>query len=121
MPWGRCGAAAGLLSGNSLIGNARSALRSLINFNGSGNTKSLSDLGIELSSSGQMSLNQVTFNALNSSQLSDAFTLLGSTSTGFGFTSPALMKANSSWLFCCFTLTSSPPYSPLLSFRPSLG
>jgi flagellar hook-associated protein 2 len=92
------GASAGLLTGNSLIYDVQSALRGLVNYNGTGNTKSLSDLGIELDSSGKMSLNQsdtvnrIAFNTLSPSQISDAFSFLGSATTGFGGLSASLTQ-----------------------------
>jgi flagellar hook-associated protein 2 len=78
------GPAGGLLSGNSLIWEIQGALRSLVNYNGTGTIKSLTDLGIELDATGKMSLNQGTFNALSSSQIAGAFSFLGSATTGFG-------------------------------------
>jgi flagellar hook-associated protein 2 len=92
------GTAAGLLTGNSLIYGIQGALRGLVNYNGTGNTKSLSDLGIELDSSGKMSLNQsdttnrIAFNSLSLSQISDAFSFLGSATTGFGGLSASLAQ-----------------------------
>ena len=80
------GLSAGLLNGNYLIYGLQGALRDLVNYNGTGNTRSLTDLGIEMdpTGNGKMSLNQTTFNSLSSSQISDAFTFMGSTTTGFG-------------------------------------
>jgi flagellar hook-associated protein 2 len=79
------GPAAGLLSGNSMIGQARQALFSLVNsYGGSGSVKSLTDLGIELDNSGKMSFNASTFNALTNSQITDAYSFLGSTTAGPG-------------------------------------
>lgn len=86
------GPAAGLLSGNSLVYQTQSALRGLVNYNGSGTTQSLSDLGIELSATGQMSFNQTTFNSLSDSQISGAFAFLGSATTGFGGLSSQLTQ-----------------------------
>jgi flagellar hook-associated protein 2 len=77
------GSAAGLLSGNSMIGQARQALFSLMNSSGSGSSvQSLTDLGIELSNSGVMSFNSNTFNALTDSQISDAYSLFSSKTSG---------------------------------------
>ena len=86
------GPAAGMLSGNSLIWGVQAALRGLVNFNGTGTIKSLSDMGIELDSTGKMSFNQTTtdptqhiaFNSLTSAQIAGAFSFLGSATTGFG-------------------------------------
>ena len=76
----------GLLNGNFLIYGLQGALRDLVNYNGTGNTKSLTDLGIEMdkSGNGKMSLNQTTFNSLTASKISDGFAFMGSTTTGFG-------------------------------------
>jgi flagellar hook-associated protein 2 len=86
------GPAAGLLSGNSLIYQTQSVLRGLVNYNGAGTIKSLSDLGIEMSATGQMSFNQTTFDSLSGSQLSDAAAFLGSATTGFGGLSSQLTE-----------------------------
>ena len=76
---------AGLLSGNSIIGDVRGAMLSLVNYSGgSGQVKSLAALGIELDATGHMSFNADTFNALTDSQVSDGFSYLGSTTAGFG-------------------------------------
>jgi flagellar hook-associated protein 2 len=94
------GPAAGLLSGNSLIYQAQSVLRGLVNYNGSGAIKSLAALGIELDASGVMSFNQTTsdpsrhiaFNSLSSAQITAAFSFLGSPTTGFGLLSSQLTQ-----------------------------
>ena len=94
------GPAAGMLSGNSLIWGVQAALRGLMNYNGTGTIKSLSDLGIELDSHGQMSFNQTTtdpsshiaFNSLSSAQIAGAFSFLGSPTTGFGGLSAKLTQ-----------------------------
>ena len=68
------GPAAGLLSGNSMIGQTRQALFSLVNSaGGEGSVKSLTDLGIELDNSGKMSFNSATFNVLSNNQITDAY------------------------------------------------
>jgi flagellar hook-associated protein 2 len=83
------GPAAGLLSGNPLIVQARQAMFSLMNSSGSGSSvQSLASLGIELDNSGVMSFNSATFNALSSSQIADAYSFLGNTASG-----PAAMQA----------------------------
>ena len=94
------GPAAGMLSGNSLIWSVQSALRSLVNYNGTGTIKSLADLGIELDNTGKMSFNQTTsdpsrhiaFNSLSSAQIAGAFSFLGSATTGFGGLSASLTQ-----------------------------
>jgi flagellar hook-associated protein 2 len=77
------GPAAGLLNGNPIINQTRQALFSLVNSSASnGSVQSLADLGIELNSSGVMSFNSATFAALSSSQITDAYTFLGSATDG---------------------------------------
>lgn len=77
---------AGLLLGNSMINGINMALQGLVNYRGTGTggIENLADLGIEMSDTGVMSLNQTTFNALTSAQIATAFTFLGSSTTGFG-------------------------------------
>ncbi|MEO8591988.1 MAG: flagellar filament capping protein FliD [Candidatus Solibacter sp.] len=83
------GPAAGLLSGNSMIGQARQSMFSLSNSSGSGsNVQSFADLGIEMSNSGVMSFNSDTFNALSSNQITDAYGFLGTATAG-----PTAMQA----------------------------
>ena len=82
------GPAGGLLSGDYLIYGIQNVMRGLLNYNGpaSGAIKNLTDLGIEMDSSGngQMNFNSARFNALTPAQISGAFTFLGSTTSGFG-------------------------------------
>jgi flagellar hook-associated protein 2 len=83
------GPAAGLLSGNSLIVQARQAMFSLVNSSGaSSSVQSLTALGIDLSNSGVMSFNSDRFNALSDSQVADAYSFLGSATAG-----PAAMQS----------------------------
>lgn len=83
------GSAAGLLSGSPLITQTRQAMFSLLNSSSdTGSVKSLTDLGIELDSSGVMSFNTTTFNALDSTQITDGFSFLASTTAG-----PAAMQS----------------------------
>jgi flagellar hook-associated protein 2 len=83
------GPAGGLLSGNPIITQARQALFSLMNSStAGGSVQSLASLGIELDNSGVMSFNSATFNALSSSQITDAYSFLGNTASG-----PAAMQA----------------------------
>jgi flagellar capping protein FliD len=81
-----------MLSGNSLIWGVKSALRGLVNYNGTGTIKSVTDLGIELDATGKMSFNQGTFSALSSSQIAGAYSFLGSATTGFGALSASLAQ-----------------------------
>ena len=94
------GPSAGLLSGNSLIWGIQAAMRGLVNYNGTGAIKSLTDLGIELDNTGKMSFNQTTtdpsqhiaFDSLSSTQIAGAFSFLGSTTSGFGELSSSLTQ-----------------------------
>ena len=82
---GQIGPNAGLLSGDFLVREAQDTLRALTRYSsGSGVVRGLGDLGIELDRQGKMSLNAEAFDALSSSQVSAAFTFLGSETTGFG-------------------------------------
>ena len=72
------------MSGSSLIRQIQNSLRGLSNYNGSGAIKSLAAMGIELSKTGEMSFNPSTFSSLTSTQVSSAFTFLGSATSGFG-------------------------------------
>ena len=83
---------AGLLLGNSMINGINMALQGLVNYRGTGTggVENLADLGIEMSDTGVMSLNQTTFNALTSSQIATALTFFGSSTTGFGAQSSLL-------------------------------
>jgi flagellar hook-associated protein 2 len=94
------GPAAGMLSGNPLIWGIQAAMRGLVNYNGTGVIKSLSALGIEVDSHGQMTFNQTTsdptqhiaFNSLSSAQIAGAFSFLGSATAGFGALSAKLTQ-----------------------------
>jgi flagellar hook-associated protein 2 len=93
------GPSAGLLSGNTIVRATQEAMRSLVNFQGTGALKSLTDLGIELSRTGEMSFNQSTageneicFDKLSDSTITSAFSFLGSSETGFGALSKRLTQ-----------------------------
>jgi flagellar hook-associated protein 2 len=75
---------AGLLSGNAIVREVQTSLRSLLGYSGTGTIQSLAELGIEMSKDGTMSFNSDTFDALTSTQIEDAFTFLGSTTSGLG-------------------------------------
>lgn len=76
---------AGLLSGNSIIRDVRGAMLMLVNYSGgTGQVQSLAALGIEMDNTGQMSFNSSTFAMLSDSQITDAFSFLGSANSGFG-------------------------------------
>ncbi len=54
--------------------------------------KSLADLGIEFDTSGQASFNQTSFDQLSDSQLSSAFSFIGSATSGLGGLSANLQQ-----------------------------
>jgi flagellar hook-associated protein 2 len=74
----------GPLQGNNILYQIRAAMSSIVQYQGSGSMPNLTSLGIEMSQTGQMSLNQSTFNSLSDSQISAALQLLGSSTTGVG-------------------------------------
>jgi flagellar hook-associated protein 2 len=77
---------AGPLQGNLIINQISGDMQALVTYwnpTGSSSIRSLSDLGVTFNYSGQMSFDATTFNALSSTQISDAFKFLGSASTGF--------------------------------------
>lgn len=78
------GTSGSILSGNNILDQINSALTSIVQYQGSGDMNNLANLGIEISDTGQMSLNTDTFSSLSTSQLSDAMSLLGSSTTGVG-------------------------------------
>jgi flagellar hook-associated protein 2 len=81
---GQVGPAAGLLSGDFIIREVENDLRQVTGFQGSGDIRSLANLGLSLDATGKISLDQNAFNGLTDSQVSAAFTFLGSSSTGLG-------------------------------------
>jgi flagellar hook-associated protein 2 len=78
------GKTGGLLVGDFLVRQIQQDLRQVNTFQGSGSIQSLSDLGLQFGSDGKLSFNTSTFNKLTDSQISGAFTFLGSTTTGLG-------------------------------------
>lgn len=81
------GTSGGPLTGDELINTISSDMQQLVTYwNPSGNSSihSLSDLGVEFADdTGQLSFDQATFDALSSSQISDALNFIGSSSSGF--------------------------------------
>ena len=77
------GQGGGALVGDSVIGQLQTALRQITSQTSStGTIQSLSDLGITFNNSGQATFNQSTFDALSSTQISDAFKFVGSATSG---------------------------------------
>ncbi len=74
---------AGQLSGDLMVTQLQGQLRSLTSYRTSaGSVKSLSDLGITFDSTGKSTFNQNTFDSLSDTQLSDAFSFVGSETNG---------------------------------------
>lgn len=85
------GSGAGLLSGDFLIREVNSRLRSLTSYEGGdGSITSLGALGVEFDKDGVASFNADIFGALTSTHITDAFSFLGTSSTGFGGTAAQL-------------------------------
>lgn len=82
------GATAGPLGGDLIINQISSDMQQLVmywNPSSTSSIRSLSDLGLSFAdNTGQLTFDQNTFNALSDTQLADAFTFLGSSTTGFG-------------------------------------
>ncbi|MBI5085912.1 MAG: flagellar filament capping protein FliD [Acidobacteria bacterium] len=72
------GQQAGALRGDSIIGEVGARMREVTGFTGTGAVRYLAELGIQLDTSGQMSLSTATVNGMSSSQLDDAMAFLGS-------------------------------------------
>ncbi len=81
------GQSGGALVGDSTIYQIESAMQQAVTYEGgvSGSSvNNLSDLGISIGDTGQMTLDSSVVNAMSSSQISDALTFLGSSTTGLG-------------------------------------
>lgn len=76
------GTSAGPLQGDMALTNLENYMRQFTSFSGTGAIKSLSDLGISLSDTGQMSFTESTFDALSSSQIQSALSFIGSSTSG---------------------------------------
>jgi flagellar hook-associated protein 2 len=82
---GETGTGAGPLGGDSTINDISDDLNQLSGYFGTSTStvRSLSDLGITFDDSGQMSIDPTVVAGFSSTQLSDAFKFLGSSSSGF--------------------------------------
>ena len=87
------GETAGALSGSVAVRQAQQVLRDVTSHLGSGTIQSMVEIGLELSNKGKLSLNFLTFNLLSDSQLADAITFIGTTSTGFAGNAASLLDA----------------------------
>ncbi len=82
---GQTGPAAGLLSGNFLVHQLSSELRNVASYRTStGSVKGLTDLGVTFNNAGKVEFDVAKFNSLNETQIADAFTFLGTASSGLG-------------------------------------
>ena len=86
------GARAGLLSGDYIVGQIHRTLHEMAGYSGSGEVRSLVDLGVELDKNGVMSFNSTKFYSLPTSTIEAAFSFLGSSSSGFGAYSQKLAQ-----------------------------
>lgn len=77
------GKTAGILSGNSLIREAQSALRELTGYLGGGVIYSMADLGLQLNEEGVLTFDAVQFNTAANNRFDDVIEFLGDTTTGF--------------------------------------
>jgi flagellar hook-associated protein 2 len=79
------GTAGGALVGDTIVNQLQQTMRDLTGtYVLNGTVHSLADLGVSLSNTGQMSFNQSTFDALSSTQITDGFAFVSSTSAGIG-------------------------------------
>ncbi len=87
------GPSAGALSGDMAITQLEDTMRSLTGYTSStGSINSLANLGIEFDSTGQASFDQSTFDSLTATQVSGAFSFLGSATSGFAGFSQTLQQ-----------------------------
>jgi flagellar hook-associated protein 2 len=78
------GSGGGSLNGDFIVRQIQQNLQQVSTFQGSGAIRSLSDLGILFGSDGKITFDTTVFNSLTASQVSSAFTFIGSTTAGFG-------------------------------------
>jgi flagellar hook-associated protein 2 len=87
------GTTGGALAGDTVVNQLRTVLQQIGSQTlSTGTVQSLSDLGITFSSTGVASFNQTTFDSLSSTQISDAFKFIGSTTSGLGGFSQTLTE-----------------------------
>ena len=78
------GEAAGLLAGNNMVRETQNAMRALTGYQGTGTIVSLAELGIEMSSTGEMSFKSDTLTSLTDTQFAAVFDFFGSSTSGLG-------------------------------------
>lgn len=83
---GQVGSSAGPLSGDLIIRQVQADLNQTTSYyhSGSSSVKSLSDLGLTLDTTGKITFDPSVVNSFGDTQLSDAYSFLGSSTTGFG-------------------------------------
>ena len=87
------GTAGGALAGDTVVNQLGTVLQHIASTTlSTGTIQSLSDLGITFSSTGVASFDQTTFDSLSSTQISDAFNYIGSTTSGLGGFSQTLTE-----------------------------
>lgn len=89
----QAGAAAGLLTGNSIVIGLQNTLRQIASYQGAtGSVRNLANLGVTFDSSGTASFDQSAFNALSDIGIADGFSFLGSAASKFGGLSKSLTQ-----------------------------
>ena len=78
------GEAAGLLTGDFVVREAKGALRSLAGYQGTGAIRNLSQFGVQFGNDGKASFDAAAFGTLTDAQIQDVFRFLGSSTAGFG-------------------------------------
>jgi len=80
------GAAGGPITGDTVVEQLQETMQQLVGYTTStGSVQSLADLGVQFAdTTGQLTFDQDTFNALSSTQVTGALTYIGSTTSGLG-------------------------------------
>ncbi len=87
------GQSGGALVGDTVVDQLSTTLQQIASQTlSTGTVQSLSDLGISFNDSGAASFDQSTFDSLTSTQISDAFNFIGSTTSGLGGFSQTLTQ-----------------------------
>ena len=81
---GQIGAAAGLLSGSSLVREIQGVLRQITGFSGTGDIKSLSDLGLVFDSTSKLKFDSAKFASLTETQVRAGLDFASNSVTGLG-------------------------------------
>ncbi len=81
---GQIGESAGLLSGSSLVREIQSVLRSVTGFSGTGDVKSLAELGLVFDSTNKLTFDSATFAGLSDAQVRAGLDFASTSETGLG-------------------------------------